>query len=103
MVWSARVIHMASSVPDWNVTPLSFVALEKSIEVVHESSGANGGSGEVLVPARKSKRHTMQPTIDINIFKGIIAPHHQSHCPRNVFLVEPRPHEFPETKTVRQA
>ena len=94
---------MASSVPDWNVTPLSFVALEKSIEVVHETSDANGGSGEVLVPARKSKEHTMQTTIGISVFKGIITPHHQSHFPRNVFLAEPRPHEFPEMKTVRQA
>ena len=76
MVWSDLTIHWASDLPDANVTSLSFVAFERSIEELSR----NGSKLLVQVQAGMLTGRTKEVIRPVKRFKGMRTSLHQCHC-----------------------
>ena len=98
MLRSVLAIQLMSFDPYRKATPLSLVALERSIEAVPDPTG-NGS--ELLMRMWVSNRRTTLVTGNVEKFQGMRTPPHQRRDPPEIFLKIPRECEVSEVKTAR--
>jgi len=91
--------HSRRIVLQTNVTSLSSLALERSIEDEHCSLPKN--KSQSSVQAQILNKRTKGVAGDDENFEGMGAPLHQPHCQRGIFLLIPRQAELPEMDTAR--
>jgi len=96
------MIHVAFNSPHWNISFLSFVALERSIPTGCLTTSANESPNKVLIQMQEPEERTFLDMLEVKAFKGIRTPCHQCHDPPKIFLAIPRQYEFSEAKTTWQ-
>lgn len=99
MVRSVPMTHLMPCDLYRKATPLSLVALERSIEAAPKSPGYGR---ELPVRVGMPNEHTTRGMGNVEEFEGIRTFHHQVCDPPEIFLDIPRECELSETKTVRQ-
>jgi hypothetical protein len=93
------VTHLAPRDPGQRTISLSFVALERSIEVV---TFVPGNSGKLPVWTQTLTGRTKRVTSNIKRFEGMRTPFHQRRCQQKGPPGKARQGELPEVNTARE-